>query len=117
MGCTRQLSGFVFVYERGARLLRSLAGPWASAFRQCMSAPSVLSLPLGVVVRVVRTAGLVRLLSLQAGNRRFYTQITDFKMYRMLMYKMAQPRHHSMLGVKSRPRIFRSGKRGRFPVR
>ena len=74
MGCTRQLSGFVFVYERGRRLLRSLAGPWASAFRQCMSAPSVLSLPLGVVVRVVRTAGLLRRLKL-AGRQQATVEV------------------------------------------
>ena len=74
MGCTRQLSGFVFVYEQGRQLLRSLAGPWAFAFRQCLSAPSVPSLPLGVVVRVVRTAGLLRLLKL-AGRQQATVEV------------------------------------------
>ena len=74
MGCTRQLSGFVFVYERGRQLLRSLAGPYAFAFRQCLSAPSVPSLPLGVVVRVVRTAGLLRLLKL-AGRQQATVEV------------------------------------------
>ena len=119
MGCTRQLSGFVFVYERGRQLFRSLAGLYAFAFRQCLSAPSVLSLPLGIVVRVVglrvSCASSACRQATEGFTRRL--QILRCTGYRMLMYKMAQPRHLFKVGCQATRAFFAVGKEGDSPVR
>ena len=71
----------------------ALAGRSVGVRFPSVSAPSVLSLPLGVVVRVVRTAGLLRRLKLAGRQQK-------------RLYTKPKPRHHSMLGVKP-PRMQR----------